>query len=276
MQDAKMVTVHCGVSNLRDKETTSSMIKRLAERITSLKEALPEIKIAVSTPTPVGERKLEIERNIFNAEAEKQLLDILDDKVFFIDHSNLSDRGSAIKDFYREDEIHLSRNGTHQFRRNLKAVITETLKMERKSYQKEIGKIMKVWECRENDNKTTESTNIGPKGADNTTIIAGGNQGSMKIGIKEAGNSTIMDEENQGSTYIGPNGADIMTIMAGGNRDIMKEWENRGDMSVHGTGKNVTMNIIKDNIDSIMVIHIIEVIDMTETVTRVKMSVSTL
>ena len=123
-----MVTVHCGVSNLRDKETTPSMIKRLAESITSLKEALPEIKIAISTPTPVGERKLEIERNSFNAEAEKQLLDILDDKIFFIDHSNLSDRGLAIKDFYREDEIHLSRNGTHQFRRNLKAVITETLK----------------------------------------------------------------------------------------------------------------------------------------------------
>ena len=85
-----------------------------------------------------------------------------------------------------------------------------------------------------------------------------------------------MDGENQGSTHIGPKGADIMTITAGGNRDIMKEWENRGDMSDHGTGKNVMMNIIKDIIDSIMVIHIIEVIDMTGTVTRVKMSVSIL
>ena len=69
-----MVIVHCGVNNLRDKET-SSVVKRLTESITSLKEASPEIKIAISKPTPVGERKLEIERNMFNAEAEKQLLD---------------------------------------------------------------------------------------------------------------------------------------------------------------------------------------------------------
>ena len=95
------------------------MVKRLTESITSLKEASPEIKIAISKPIPSGERKLEIERYIFNAEP---------DKVFFIDHSNLSDRGSVIQDFYREDKIHLSRNGTYQFSRNLKDVITETLK----------------------------------------------------------------------------------------------------------------------------------------------------
>ena len=35
---------------------------------------------------------------------------------------------SVIQDFYREDKIHLSRNGTYQFSRNLKDVITETLK----------------------------------------------------------------------------------------------------------------------------------------------------
>ena len=144
--------------------------------------------------------------------------------------------------------------------------------MERKSYQKEIGKIMKERECRENDSKTTDSTNIGPKGADNTTIIVGGNRGSMKIGPKGAGNSTFMDGENRGSMNIEPKGADIMTITAGGNQDIKKENNNRGDMSDYGTGKNMTMNIIKDNIDSIMVIHT----DMTETHTRVKMSVSTL
>ena len=71
VQDAKMVIVHCGVINLRDTETTSSIVKRLTESITSLKEALPEIKIAISKPTPVGERKFETGRNIFNAEAEK-------------------------------------------------------------------------------------------------------------------------------------------------------------------------------------------------------------
>ena len=41
VQDAKMVIVHCGVNNLRDKEATSSMVKRLTESITSLKEASP-------------------------------------------------------------------------------------------------------------------------------------------------------------------------------------------------------------------------------------------
>ena len=85
-----------------------------------------------------------------------------------------------------------------------------------------------------------------------------------------------MDGENRGSTNIGPKGADNMTITAGGYRDIMKENNNRGDMSDHRTRKSVAMNIIKDNIDSIMVIHIIELVGMTETVTRVKMSVSTL
>ena len=92
----------------------------------------------------------------------------------------------------------------------------------------------------------------------------------MKIGPKGAGNSTIMDGENRGSTNTEPKGVDIMT--AGGNQDIKKENNNRGDMSDYGTGKNVTMNIIKDNIDSIMVIHI----DMIETLIRVKMSVITL
>ena len=56
----------------------------------------------------------------------------------------------------------------------------------------------------------------------------------------------------------------------------MNENNNRGDMSDHGTGKNMTMNITKDNVDSIMVIHITEVIDMTETVKKMKMSVSIL
>ena len=75
----------------------------------------------------MGERGLEIERNILNAEAERALSGMMDGRISYIDHSNLADRGFIIKDYYRPDELHLSKDGIYQYTGNLKEAIHKAL-----------------------------------------------------------------------------------------------------------------------------------------------------
>ena len=98
VKGAKVVVIHSGINNLREKECTSTSVLTLKEAVLGLKEASPDSKFLISKAAPVGRRALEIERNIFNAEAEKSLTDTIDNNLSYIDHGNLANRGSIVKD----------------------------------------------------------------------------------------------------------------------------------------------------------------------------------
>ena len=74
-----MVVIHSGINNLREKECTSTSVLTLKEAVLGLKS--PDSKFLISKAAPVGRRALEIERNIFNAEAEKSLTDTIDNNL---------------------------------------------------------------------------------------------------------------------------------------------------------------------------------------------------
>ena len=73
-------------------ECTSTSVLTLKEAVLGLKEASPDSKFLISKAAPVGRRALEIERNIFNAEAEKSLTDTIDNNLSYIDPGNLANR----------------------------------------------------------------------------------------------------------------------------------------------------------------------------------------
>ena len=127
VKDAKVVLIHSGINNLKDKESTSTAMSTLKEVISSIEVAAPDAKILLSKAAPVAERSLEIERNLLNAEAEKTFSVGTESKISFIDHSNLSDRGSIIKQYYRPDGLHLSREGIYKYTENLKDAINAAL-----------------------------------------------------------------------------------------------------------------------------------------------------
>lgn len=103
VKDATMIIIHSGINNLREKDSTEDNVSTLVEAITNLKEAAPNTKIAVSKVAPVGNRQLEMERNLLNAEMEKKLTEVLNSDITFIDHGNLAERGFIIKEYYMQD-----------------------------------------------------------------------------------------------------------------------------------------------------------------------------
>lgn len=119
MKDAKVIIVHTGINNLREKEDTTMCINSLIEILTGLKDASPDAKISVSKIIPVGDHDLSIEAAVFNATLEKKLQEVHND-ISFIDHSNLSEQGQLIHDYYRHDNLHLSSRGVSVFGGNLK------------------------------------------------------------------------------------------------------------------------------------------------------------
>ena len=87
----------------------------------------------LSKVVPVGERALEIERNISNAGTEKIFTESAVNNIAYIDHGNLADRGSIIKDLYRPDQLHLSQDGVYKFTGSLKDAILDVLHGKRES-----------------------------------------------------------------------------------------------------------------------------------------------
>ena len=128
VKGAKVIVIHTGINNLREKESTSTAILNLKEAVSSLEKAAPGTKFLFSKVAPVGERSLEIERNLLNAEAEKTFSVTRDGHVSYIDHSNLADRGPIIKDYYKPDELHLSKDGIYRYTENLKDAIQNALR----------------------------------------------------------------------------------------------------------------------------------------------------
>ena len=126
VKDAKLIIIHTGVNNLRDKESTESCTNSMVTVITNLRETAPDAKIVVSKITPVGDRELSIESTMLNASCEKKLREIHKD-IQFIDHSNLADQGRPIKTHYKPDMLHLSYNGVIIFGSNLRKVIAHSL-----------------------------------------------------------------------------------------------------------------------------------------------------
>ena len=99
-KDANLIIIHCGINNLRDNEQTEACVEIMTNTITSLKLAAPNSKIQVSKVLPVGDRALNVESSILNAQLEKKL-HIEHNDVSFISHLNLSEQDQVIKEYYR-------------------------------------------------------------------------------------------------------------------------------------------------------------------------------
>ena len=128
VKDAKMIIIHTGINNLREKDPTADRVKGLVQSVTSFKEAAPGSKVVVSKVIPIGDHEVDIDRNLFNAESEKKLTEINKTEISFIDHGNLADRGVPIQDYYRPDLVHLASNGISVFAENLEREIIRVLK----------------------------------------------------------------------------------------------------------------------------------------------------
>ena len=58
----------------------------------------------------VGDRDLNVENSILNAQCEKKLFEVHND------HSNLIYQGEIINEYYRQDQLHLSGRGVFIFK----------------------------------------------------------------------------------------------------------------------------------------------------------------
>ena len=128
VKDAKVVIMHTGINNLRERKTTVDGVRMLIEAVTYFREVAPDCKVVISKVIPVGEREIDIDRVIFNAEVEKRLTEINKSDIRFLDHGNLSERGVPINEYYRQDQLHLSGRGIAVFAENLEKEIRHILK----------------------------------------------------------------------------------------------------------------------------------------------------
>ena len=65
-KDAKLIIIHSGINNLREKEETESCIKAIVEAVTCLKEAVPQANIMISKLLPIGDRDLNLKSSVLN------------------------------------------------------------------------------------------------------------------------------------------------------------------------------------------------------------------
>ena len=128
IKDANMIIIHTGIKNLRGKESTDDIWKTFTESIKAFKEAAPESQIVVSKVIPVGDHEIDINRNLLNAQNEKTITELKQTQISFIDHGNLAERGTPIKEYYRPDLIHLAGQGVVVFAENLENEINRILK----------------------------------------------------------------------------------------------------------------------------------------------------
>ena len=118
--DARVVIIHTGINNLRDKEDIDSCMNLTVEAVNSMKEAAPSAKIVISKLIPIEDRELYIDGMLLNAKCEKKLREIYGSEVMFIDNSNFAEQGAPITKYFREDKLHLSNRGSLEFGNNLK------------------------------------------------------------------------------------------------------------------------------------------------------------
>ena len=124
IKGAKLILIHTRINNLRDKENTlMDQITGQRDNYTSQRDNYAlEAKIAVSKMTSVGDRELDIDRIILNPGCEKKLREVHNDLIF-IDNSNLADQGIPVREFYKQDMLHLSYSGAIRFGSNLRRTI---------------------------------------------------------------------------------------------------------------------------------------------------------
>ena len=125
-KDAKIIITHSGINDLREKEQTESCVGKMLDTVASFKLAAPQAKIVISQILPVGDHDLNLDSSVLNAQLEKKLIESHND-VIFIKHINLTDQGQIIKDYYRQDKLHLSSKGVWVFLRNLHFSILTSL-----------------------------------------------------------------------------------------------------------------------------------------------------
>ena len=121
MKDAKLITVHTGINNIRQNDSTD-------DRVSDMVKMAPDSKLVVSKPIPIGDRTLDSERNIFNASVEKKLSEDRKVNVLFLDHGNLTEQGLPIKPYYRQDLVHLVSHGIYVLTTNLRRMIIQVLR----------------------------------------------------------------------------------------------------------------------------------------------------
>ena len=100
----------------------------LIEAVTFFREVASDCKMVISKVIPVGEREIDVDWVIFNAEVEKRLTEINKSDIRFLDHGNLSERGVPINEYYRQDQLHLCGRGIAAFAENLVKEIRHILK----------------------------------------------------------------------------------------------------------------------------------------------------
>ena len=98
----------------------------MLDTVASFKLAAPQVKIVLSQILPVGDHDLNLDSSVLNAQLEKKLLRTHND-VIFIKHINSSDQGKIIKDYYRQDKLHLSSKGVCVFGLNLHISVLTSL-----------------------------------------------------------------------------------------------------------------------------------------------------
>ena len=96
--------------------------------IKAIKEVAPESNVVVWKSIPIGNQKLDIERNVFNASIVKKLSEDSEVNLSFLDHGNLAEQALPIKDYYKQDLVHLAPDGIDVFSTNLRRIINEVLK----------------------------------------------------------------------------------------------------------------------------------------------------
>ena len=194
VKDAKMIIVHTGINNIRQKDSTEERVSDLIEALQTLKEAAPESTLVMSKPIPIGDESLDIERNIFNARLMKKLSEDERINVSLIDHGNLSEQGLPIKHYYRQDLVHLAPDGIDLYTTNLCKVIIQVLKKEVNSNDKIIKKTQIITLCHTTGSQTKNTTdeNIARKGVQDTVDT----KGEQGITIITLGNEMVINCEN--------------------------------------------------------------------------------
>ena len=132
IKDARLIIIHTGINNVRDKESTEACVNELVQEIVSLKESTPEAKITVSKLIPVG-----IDNTMLNASCEKKLREI-HSNISFVDHSSLAEHGLPLKLYYRHDMLHLSYSGVLNFGGNLRKAIDSALNQKETNENKRV------------------------------------------------------------------------------------------------------------------------------------------
>ena len=98
------ILIHCGINNLKEKDATTTAKSMLAT-VQNIQKKHPNSKIVLSKIAPTRDPKLEVKRNLFNAQITAELFE--SKSITTVSHENLMTNKN-----YMHDTIHPNRRGT--------------------------------------------------------------------------------------------------------------------------------------------------------------------